>query len=46
MEALLESRSSGSFKLDASLLDHLQTPRFMVLWQAEEPDVRQKNGRL
>jgi protease IV len=35
MEMLIDGRSSGSFKLDASLLDRLQTPRFMMLWQAE-----------
>ena len=35
MEALMDSKASGSFKLDATLLDHLQTPPFMMLWQAD-----------
>jgi signal peptide peptidase SppA len=35
METLMDSRASGSLKLDVSLMDHLQTPRFMMLWQAE-----------
>ena len=35
METLLEGKSSPSLKLDAELLDRLQTPRFMMIWKAQ-----------
>ncbi len=35
MEQFMQARSGPELKLDASLLDRLQTPRFMMLWKAE-----------
>jgi len=35
METLVDGRSDASFKIDAALIDRLQTPRFMMLWKAE-----------
>jgi protease-4 len=35
MEALMDGKSDASFKIDAKLIDQLQTPRFMMLWKAE-----------
>ena len=35
METLMDGKSDASFKIDASLIDRLQTPSFMMLWKAE-----------
>jgi len=35
METLVDGKSDASFKIDAALIDRLQTPRFMMLWKAE-----------
>jgi protease-4 len=35
METLLENRTEPSFKLDGTLFDKLQTPRFLMLWKAD-----------
>jgi protease-4 len=35
MEALMDGKSEASLKIDAKLLDHLQTPEFMMIWKGE-----------
>jgi len=35
MEALMDGKGEASLKIDAKLLDQIQTPKFMMLWKAE-----------
>jgi len=35
MDTLMDGKSDASFKIDAGLIDRLQTPRFMMLWKAD-----------